>query len=280
MCVIACLQEGVKVERDEFEKIWNNNPDGFGLAYSEDGEWKVLKGMMQEETAWETLNQIQSDYTTVCHWRMASCGFIEPKLTHPFIIRLRKGKRAVLFHRGHLHHFEHVNRNLSDTANFAGFLSSLKLSERQLMLLMLSKEFQSMLGYSKFVLLLNGRKPILIGDFRIDKNRKFTDLSWKFNWYQWYRGGSREEKVSNIVKIGKGEYLVKQSDRIRGTYLKGEEYLDEVKKIEFRSKKDAEDYIREHGGAFIYEDSDGQDKIIKGKNGNKSIVLGRFYGYI
>ena len=274
MCVIAYLEKGIKVENDEFKKIWNNNPDGFGLAYCEDSEWKVLKGMMEEETAWETFNQIQGEHTTICHWRLASCAMVRPKLTHPFIIRLKNEKRAVLFHRGHLHHFEYMNRNLSDTANFAKFLSSLKLSERQLMLLMLSKEFQSMLGYSKFVLLINGRKPILIGDFRVDKNRKFTDLNWKYNWYQsWYRGGY------DVVKVGKGEYIMKEK-RIQGTYLRGEEYLEIAKQMEFKNVQEATNYVKENGGAFVYEDSDGQTKIVRGAGGNKSIVLGHLYGLI
>jgi len=274
MCVIGYLPKGSEVNEEEFYDIWNANPDGFGLAYCEDSEWKVLKGMMEPETAWETLSQIQNEHTVVCHWRLASSAVVKPKLTHPFIIKLKKGKRAILFHRGHLHHFEHVNHNLSDTANFAGFLSSLKLSERQLMLLMLSKEFQNMLGYSKFALLLNGRKPILIGDFRVSGKRKFTDLNWKYNWYQsWY---------SNVVRVGKGEYLVKKSKGIHGTYLKGNEYLDIVKEVEFKDKTEAWNYVKENGGAFVYEDEEsGETKIIKsGDDGNKSIILGRLYGWI
>jgi len=300
MCLIAVLKEGAKLDFDEFERIWNQNPDGFGFAYFKGEQWKVVKGMMDLDGAYEIFSQFQGRYPVVSHWRLASAGHITPKLTHPFIITLKKNRKAVLFHRGHISAFSSWNSkndSLSDTAKFAQFLTGLRLTERQLYLMMLSREFQSMLGMSKFVLLLERRKdPILIGDFRVDGQRRFTDLTWKWKWDGWnyddVYDNDKKWKKGKVIKVGQGKYEVreygkkkgekqKENSRIEGTYFRGETTLDVVKKLSFRDKQEAINYVNDRGGAFVFEE-DGEEKILKStrKSGNKSLVLAKLYGYI
>jgi len=301
MCQIAVIKEGGKVEYDEFEKIWYQNPDGFGFAYFKGNKWNVMKGLMNPDDAYRLLDKVQGKYPVVSHWRMASAGGVTPKLTHPFIVTLKKGKRAVLFHRGHISAFSswYANDSLSDTAKFVRFLSSLKLTERQLYLMMLSKEFQEMLGGSKFVLLLERKKdPILIGNFRVDGKRRFTDLTWKssFSWWNFYEDSyhdrQKKKKRGKLVKVGPGTYEVRDYEkkevnnetkkgRVEGTYFRGEQFLEVTKKLSFKDKQEAYDYVTSRGGAFVFEE-DGEERIIKStdKSGNKSIILAKLYGYI
>jgi len=296
MCQIAVIKEGGKVEYDEFEKIWNQNPDGFGFAYFKGNKWNVMKGLMDPDGAYQVLDEVQGKYPVVSHWRMASAGEVKPKLTHPFVVTLKGKRRAILFHRGHMSAFSSWNSydELSDTAKFTLFLSSLRLTERQLILMMLSKEFQEMLGGSKFVLLLERRKdPILIGSFRVDGKRRFTDLTWKWDWRSFYNQDTGWGKRGKIVKVGKGKYEVKdykkkkenkdskEDGRVEGTYFRGEQFLDVVKKLSFRDKQEAYNYVTSRGGAFVFEE-DGEERIIKStdKSGNKSIILAKLYGYI
>ena len=57
MCLIAVLKKGAKLDFDEFERIWNQNPDGFGFAYFKGEQWNVVKGMMDLDGAYEIFSQ-------------------------------------------------------------------------------------------------------------------------------------------------------------------------------------------------------------------------------
>jgi hypothetical protein len=85
MCVIA-ISLGEKVSREVFERMWRSNDDGFGLIYRARGGAGILKGIMDEEEAWEVYSQLPEGVPHVLHFRLATHGGVRPELTHPFVV--------------------------------------------------------------------------------------------------------------------------------------------------------------------------------------------------
>jgi hypothetical protein len=85
MCVIA-ISLGEKVSREVFERMWRSNDDGFGLVYRARGGVGIVKGIMDEEEAWEAYAQLPEGVPHVLHFRLATHGGVRPELTHPFVV--------------------------------------------------------------------------------------------------------------------------------------------------------------------------------------------------
>jgi len=86
MCVIAVSPLGEKVSREVFERMWRSNDDGFGLVYRARGGVGIVKGIMDEEEAWEVYSQLPEGVPHVLHFRLATHGGVRPELTHPFVV--------------------------------------------------------------------------------------------------------------------------------------------------------------------------------------------------
>jgi hypothetical protein len=86
MCVIGVSPLGEKVSRDVFERMWRSNDDGFGMMYRARGGVGVVKGLHDEEEAWEVYSQLPEGVPHVLHFRLATHGGVRPELTHPFVV--------------------------------------------------------------------------------------------------------------------------------------------------------------------------------------------------
>ena len=77
---------GEKISREVFERMWRSNDDGFGLVYRSRGGVGVVKGIMDEEEAWELYSRLPEGVPHVLHFRLATHGGVRPELTHPFVL--------------------------------------------------------------------------------------------------------------------------------------------------------------------------------------------------
>ncbi|MEM1967749.1 MAG: hypothetical protein QXO86_07775 [Nitrososphaerota archaeon] len=136
--MIAFVKPDVVLKEDHARKMWEANSHGSGFAYYEAGQWQFVKGFMALEELLKALKEKgllgEKDHPPFAiHFRVATHGGITPELTHPFEVGIKEG-RAVLFHNGTLS--LPVETGLSDTAQFAKFLTELGLSKEQLKLLL------------------------------------------------------------------------------------------------------------------------------------------------
>jgi len=86
VCVIAVSPTGEKVAKEVFERMYRSNDDGFGLAYRARAGVAVVKGLHDEEEAWEAYSRLPEGVPHVLHFRLATHGGVKPELTHPFVV--------------------------------------------------------------------------------------------------------------------------------------------------------------------------------------------------
>lgn len=87
MCIIAISPTGEKFAREVFERMWESNPHGFGMAFPTKNGIGIIKGIMREEEAWEEYQALPDGVPHILHFRYATHGGVRPELTHPFMVR-------------------------------------------------------------------------------------------------------------------------------------------------------------------------------------------------
>jgi len=97
MCIIAIKPEGISIPIERLKSCWDNNSDGAGFMYSENGKLNIVKGLMTFDSFIKSYNDISPlNKRIVIHFRYGTHGKICPDLTHPFIIN----KSLALVHNG------------------------------------------------------------------------------------------------------------------------------------------------------------------------------------
>ncbi len=124
MCVITVKPKNKKIEPDDLLNMWYSNPDGAGLAIIHGSQSEIIKGFFCPDDLLKVVNK-HTDKTVVVHFRLATCGLIDDKMTHPFIISSDlsectateiKTDKPVLIHNGIISGYG--NKEISDTAEF------------------------------------------------------------------------------------------------------------------------------------------------------------------
>jgi predicted glutamine amidotransferase len=117
MCIIALKPEKVQFSKSQLKVMWDNNPDGAGFMYAQDGKVHIVKGLMTLDALWDAIQQVGPLRKLVIHFRIRTHGAVSKELTHPFWIR--EGELGMV-HNGVIR--ELVNETSeaeSDTAVFA-----------------------------------------------------------------------------------------------------------------------------------------------------------------
>ena len=138
MCVIAISPAGEKVDKATFGRMWRSNSDGFGLMYRAHDGAGIVKGLLDEEEAWEVYSRLPEGVPHVLHFRLATHGGVKPELTHPFVVHEESplvqagvSQHPVLAHNGiwSLHaskeHEVRLGGPVSDTRVLAAWLGKL-----------------------------------------------------------------------------------------------------------------------------------------------------------
>ena len=125
MC-IAILNDGKMLPKKKLQNCWNNNDDGAGMLYIQDGQLQVEKF---PNTGGDSFTQFFDRYTTVktspsgdlpmlLHFRIATHGMSDEYL-HPFLVTEQLG----LIHNGVISGFG--TKDKSDTAEFAQLVGTI-----------------------------------------------------------------------------------------------------------------------------------------------------------
>jgi hypothetical protein len=67
----------------EFDRAWNINPDGFGIAYAHSGKVQIKK-TLNKKSAWKVLQSIPAGAPALIHWRLATHGTVTAANCHPY----------------------------------------------------------------------------------------------------------------------------------------------------------------------------------------------------
>jgi len=89
MCIIIAKEAGVKaLDKEYFERAWDNNSHGGGLVWKEEGQDVFIqKGFMNKQEFLEKIAEINKETTSfIAHFRIKSVGEIKPENCHPFVM--------------------------------------------------------------------------------------------------------------------------------------------------------------------------------------------------
>jgi hypothetical protein len=195
MCVIAVSPVGQKVPKETFERMWRSNDDGFGMIYRTREGVAVVKGILNEEEAWETYSQLPEGVPHVLHFRLATHGGVRPELTHPFVVSedsplVQAGvfERPVLAHNGvwSLHALKQKEVRLkgpvSDTRVLAAWLG--KLTKERPLKEALAKHYYEILPAGRVVVVDPAAwRLYLIGHWIREGDFLFSNHSFRENLY-------------------------------------------------------------------------------------------------
>jgi predicted glutamine amidotransferase len=172
MCIIAYKPAGINLpDVDKLTQMFNNNPDGAGIAYTWEGQIKVIKGLMTLDSFLDIIQNIPDAQARdiVIHCRIATHGGVSAGLTHPFPVSNNKKNMHVLeythdvamFHNGMLNIME--RNGLSDSAIFA--MRVLYPVKHQIFEdKKLQKKASKEIGYNK-ILIMRAEKIIMLGNW-------------------------------------------------------------------------------------------------------------------
>ncbi len=158
MCIIAVCNRELTI--GEFYNCWDNNPDGFGMAWPEK-QGKLLtahihKGVMRRGVGYAVYCAMLSEYgvnSHICHFRYSSAGKKCASLTHPFIISSKIDENddesreyddmekdfvtsdPVLFHNGHFSDWQSVYLN----CKIMGIKTGETVSDTKILALLIGK---------------------------------------------------------------------------------------------------------------------------------------------
>lgn len=191
MCIIIAKGAGIPAPSLEiFERAWDNNPDGAGIAFQYGGRVQIEKGFMDKEEFLKNVLQM-GDVTkmrVVYHLRIATHGSVSPGNTHPFPVSAKDKDLRALYrsttlavaHNGVIAGYGSLKGDLSDTVDY--------IKNALAPLYGLNNEFykhwqiQDMIEYatwSKFAFLPGRGEIVTIGDFIEDEGVLYSNTSYR-----------------------------------------------------------------------------------------------------
>ena len=151
---------------NEIEIMWNNNPDGAGIAIRHPKFIQIIKGLASPEEVFEILKGVTSEY--FLHFRIGTHGSkADPRHTHPFPISdsvadmesLSIFCDSAMMHNGIMYKYGDEDA-ISDTMKFTrDFLTVLKLDHPKAPD-MISKEID---GFNKVAIMMVNHPTYLCG---------------------------------------------------------------------------------------------------------------------
>lgn len=83
MCIIYYNEYGSRYNLDEIRNGWDNNPDGVGVMWVENGKVRTIRGLIDKETTVEIAKDFDG-IPHILHLRWGTHGSVCEELTHPF----------------------------------------------------------------------------------------------------------------------------------------------------------------------------------------------------
>ncbi len=172
MCVIVYKPKSLRLKQSRaheiFERAWDSNPHGFGMAVYRKGVWQIKKGFLsdrKEEAESLFVAEATGPSPLVAHWRLATHGLVPSRSNSQTGMPLDInpiGKK-------------------SDTATFCRVVSDARLTSEQFFTLLEGGAFEGTLGSSRIAILIDGEdEPVLVGNW-VEKNSSlfFTACTYR-----------------------------------------------------------------------------------------------------
>lgn len=119
MCQILYKPANAEVNEDKFISSFNNNSDGFGYSYVEDGKIKTKKKLGLTDTqAYDIATGLLKEKAALIHMRFKTAGEVSTENIHPFNVLKEDGYSMVMAHNGTIHDFKEAKSTASDTKRF------------------------------------------------------------------------------------------------------------------------------------------------------------------
>jgi hypothetical protein len=210
MCIIAIKQAGLKgIDKDILENCFDNNPDGAGIMYNDNGKVVIKKGFMRFEDLWQAVRCIKKieAKTVVYHFRIGTSGGNVAKNTHPFPISEKTKdleKLEVVTDIGFAHNGVidiDVDKGISDTMTYIKRIAKFKgLIGAQ------DADFLALMGLSTkgsrlTILYPNGTVITTGNGWIVDNGITYSNGTYKAyfpvtNWKDWKRGKDKDKGYS------------------------------------------------------------------------------------
>lgn len=196
MCIIVSKEKGVELpKKDILKNCFENNPDGAGFMYVNNGKVHIEKGFMNFENLSNRLDALNSQIdlknkNLVLHFRIGTSGKNDASTCHPYPItnkeRYLKSTRVAcsvaMVHNGVISNYAYKNdNNLNDTQNFVkDFVSYLYFLNRNFLKLKSTKDIlYNECQQTKLCFLDKDDKIYYVGDFEEVDGIKYSNSSYK-----------------------------------------------------------------------------------------------------
>lgn len=258
MCIIAFCKAH-KLTTEQMVNCWNNNADGAGVAWVEDGKVHVHKGFMDLDSFarfYETLPTIPH----VVHFRVGTSGGNVPGLTHPFLVSTESplkaeyvGTTPVLFHNGIVSSWREMSRQyyvrtlekvpegpFSDTRALAVILNTIGLNALSFI-------------DGKYVVVSPKGFEVYGDGFVEEDGILFSNGTFRYS-SSYKKGSAKETKEKDVWKIGPISFIDKDGHVFE---QEEEEFTTEELNAQLKAAEDkwrAEDYKRDVAAAARNDD--------------------------
>lgn len=107
MCVIIHKPKDVIIPPEKIEQAWRNNKDGFGITFTDRGEFNIRKWLSKDPDEINRFLEDVSDCNAMLHLRYKTKGEVSRDNLHPFTVLTQKkhGVNLQFFHNGTLYAF-------------------------------------------------------------------------------------------------------------------------------------------------------------------------------
>ena len=200
MCIIVAKKKGVKMpSKNILETCFNNNSDGAGLMYVQNGQVIIDKGYMDFKSFYKRLQKLErrlgdlTNKSIVMHFRIGTQGANDKATTHPFpiskdITQLKATyvKTDVgMVHNGIISKFNY-DKTISDTQlfikDFVSVIKNLKkdfYTDSSVMQLLKGE-----IGSSKLCFLDKNENLYYIGEKFVDNGIVYSNTTYKSYYYK------------------------------------------------------------------------------------------------
>ena len=86
MCIAIANTQNSPLSDEELTNCWENNPDGAGILYKEDGKLKIYKQLTSLDAFKSEYNRVIKLSNCLVHFRVKSAGAITEDNIHPFMV--------------------------------------------------------------------------------------------------------------------------------------------------------------------------------------------------
>lgn len=190
MCIAIRRPKGKALPKRILLNCWENNPDGAGFMYAENGVLVVDKGFMKWKAFWKAIRPhlFTDDKELVVHFRIATSGKVDYENCHPHMIH----DGLAYVHNGIIYDLND-DKDKCDTIRLAEILKALPEGFIQ------SEGIMSLItmavGSSKFVFMdNNGQVRIINEDLGIESDDIwYSNVTFRHSRSSSYKGGFESE---------------------------------------------------------------------------------------